>query len=162
MITCCPNCGAVNSLDSLLAGEGSAELVQAALEFDAAIGKAAIPYIGLFRPAKSRLTHKRAAKLLNELLPDIQAGQIQRNGQTHAAPPEAWIYAFQMAIDARNAGRLKTPLKSHGYLYEIIAGWRGQGGAVAARPQPINPQAAPPAKPSQTVAAAASMQGMKK
>ena len=38
---------------------------------DAELGKAAIRYIGLFRPAKSQLSWSRTAKLLNELMPSI-------------------------------------------------------------------------------------------
>lgn len=124
MRTKCPNCGAVHSLDSLLGNDGATELIQAVLEFDAAVGKLAVRYVGLFRPAKSQLTFSRAAKLLGELLPDIQAGQISRDGVVYPAPPEAWIYGLQAAIDARDAGRLKLPLKSHGYLYEVISSWR--------------------------------------
>ena len=78
MNTKCPNCGAVHSLDSLIGNDAAADLIKAVLEFDAAIGKAAMRYVGLFRPAKSQLTFGRAAKLLGELLPDIQAGQIHR------------------------------------------------------------------------------------
>lgn len=34
----CPNCGAVNSLDSLIGNDGAAELVKAVLEFEALHG----------------------------------------------------------------------------------------------------------------------------
>lgn len=156
----CPNCGAVHSLDSLIGNDGAADLIKAVLEFDALIGKAAVRYVGLFRPAKSQLTFARTAKLLGELLPDIQSGQISRDGVICPAPPEAWIYGFQTALDARDAGRLKPPLKSHGYLYEIISKWQPQNTlpAAAARPR----QEALPAKPSQTLTAAAAMQAAKK
>ena len=160
MNTKCPNCGAVHSLDSLLGNDGATELIQAALEFDAAVGKLAVRYVGLFRPAKSQLTFARAAKLLGELLPDIKAGQISRDGVICPAPPEAWIYGFQTALDARDAGRVKPPLKSHGYLYEIISKWQPVGlPATANRPQQ---DALPAAKPSQTLTAAAALQAAKK
>lgn len=42
------------------------------------------------------------------------------------APAAAWLYGFDAALAARDAGRLKTPLKSHGYLYEIISHWQPQ------------------------------------
>ncbi|MFC3875398.1 hypothetical protein [Neisseria musculi] len=156
----CPNCGAVHSLDSLLGNDGATELIQAVLEFDAAVGKLAVRYVGLFRPAKSRLTFSRAAKLLNELLPDIKTGQISRDGVICPAPPEAWIYGFQTALDARNAGRLKPPLKSHGYLYEIISKWQPQNGLPAAANRPQQ-EVLPAGKPSQTLTAAA-LQSAKK
>ena len=157
----CPNCGAVNSLDSLIGNDGAAELVKAELEFDAATGKTAVRYIGLFRPAKSQLTFSRTAKLLGELLPDIQAGEISRDGVLYPAPPEAWIYAFNAALDARDTGRLITPLKSHGYLYEIIAKWRPDN-ALPAVENRSDQAASPTAKPSQTLTAAAALQGAKK
>lgn len=128
----CPNCGAVHSLDSLLGNDDAAQLLKLVLELDAAIGKAAVRYLGLFRPAKSQLSFARAARLLEELLPDIRAGEIKRGGAAYPAPEAAWIHAFNACTAARDAGRLKTPLKSHGYLYEIIAAWQPEAaGAVS-------------------------------
>ena len=124
MITRCPNCGAVASLDSLLAGEDAANLLVMVAALDAGVGKAALRYLGLFRPGKGRLTFSRSAKLLSELMPDMQRQAVSRGGVDYPAPPAAWLYGFQTALNARDAGRLKTPLKSHGYLYEIISHWR--------------------------------------
>ncbi|WP_188209073.1 hypothetical protein [Neisseria subflava] len=161
MICRCPNCGAANSLDSLVSDAEAAEVLKMLLELDADIGKAAIRYIGLFRPAKSQLSWARTAKLLNELLPMIKAQEAARDGVCFPAPTEAWIHGFNETVNARDQGRLKTPLKSHGYLYEILAGWVGQPSAGNQTNQP-NRRAAPPANPSQTLTAAASLQGLKK
>lgn len=161
MICRCPNCGTANSLDSLVNDAAAAEVMKMLLELDADIGKAAIRYIGLFRPEKSQLSWGRTAKLLKELLPQIQTASIERDGTVYAAPMEAWLYALHEVLAAREAGRLKTPLKSHGYLYEILVGWACQPTATgnqASKPT----RAAPSAKPSQTLAAAAELQGMKK
>ena len=161
MICRCPNCGAANSLDSLVSDAEAAEVLKMLLELDADIGKAAIRYIGLFRPAKSQLSWARTAKLLNELLPMIKAQEAARDGVCFPAPVEAWIHGFNETVNARDQGRLKTPLKSHGYLYEILAGWVGQPSAGNQTTQP-NRRAALPANPSQTLTAAASLQGLKK
>lgn len=161
MICRCPNCGAANSLDSLVSDAEAAEVLKMLLELDADIGKAAIRYIGLFRPAKSQLSWARTAKLLNELLPMIKAQEAVRDGVCFPAPAEAWIHGFNETVNARDQGRLKTPLKSHGYLYEILAGWVGQPSAGNQTNQP-NRRAALPANPSQTLTAAASLQGLKK
>ena len=161
MICRCPNCGAANSLDSLVSDAEAAEVLKMLLELDADIGKAAIRYIGLFRPAKSQLSWARTAKLLNELLPMIKAQEAARDGVCFPAPAEAWIHGFNETVNARDQGRLKTPLKSHGYLYEILAGWVGQPSAGNQTTQP-NRRAAMPANPSQTLTAAASLQGLKK
>ena len=161
MICRCPNCGAANSLDSLVSDAEAAEVLKMLLELDSDIGKAAIRYIGLFRPAKSQLSWARTAKLLNELLPMIKAQEAVRDGVCFPAPAEAWIHGFNETVNARDQGRLKTPLKSHGYLYEILAGWVGQPSAGNQTNQP-NRRAALPATPSQTLTAAASLQGLKK
>lgn len=161
MICRCPNCGAANSLDSLVSDAEAAEVLKMLLELDADIGKAAIRYIGLFRPAKSQLSWARTAKLLNELLPMIKAQEAVRDGVCFPAPTEAWIHGFNETVNARDQGRLKTPLKSHGYLYEILAGWVGQPSAGNQTNQP-NRRTTLPANPSQTLTAAASLQGLKK
>ncbi|HHX2523137.1 TPA: hypothetical protein ACU8BU_001386 [Neisseria subflava] len=162
MICRCPNCGAANSLDSLVSDAEAAEVLKMLLELDADIGKAAIRYIGLFRPAKSQLSWARTAKLLNELLPMIKAQEAARDGVCFPVPAEAWIHGFNETVNARDQGRLKTPLKSHGYLYEILAGWVGQPSAGNQTVNQPNRRAALPANPSQTLTAAASLQGLKK
>lgn len=162
MICRCPNCGAANSLDSLVSDAEAAEVLKMLLELDADIGKAAIRYIGLFRPAKSQLSWARTAKLLNELLPMIKAQEAARDGVCFPAPAEAWIHGFNETVNARDQGRLKTPLKSHGYLYEILAGWVGQPSAGNQTVNQPSRRAALPANPSQTLTAAASLQGLKK
>lgn len=161
MICRCPNCGAANSLDSLVSDAEAAEVLKMLLELDADIGKAAIRYIGLFRPAKSQLSWARTAKLLNELMPMIKAQEAARDWVCFPAPTEAWIHGFNETVNARDQGRLKTPLKSHGYLYEILAGWVGQPSAGSQTNQP-NRRTALPDNPSQTLTAAASLQGLKK
>lgn len=127
MICRCPNCGAANSLDSLVSDAEAAEVLKMLLELDADIGKAAIRYIGLFRPAKSQLSWARTAKLLNELLPMIKAQEAARDGVCFPTPTEAWIHGFNETVNARDQGRLKLPLKSHGYLLEIVSQWQGSG-----------------------------------
>ena len=138
----CPNCGAVHSLDTLINDADASAVLKAVLDMDAELGKAAIRYIGLFRPAKSQLSWSRTAKLLNELLPMIKAETVERDGVSYPAPAAAWIHGFTETLAARDIGRLKTPLKSHGYLYEIIAGWAGN---VASVPVSINNGTATPA-----------------
>ncbi|MGN6746591.1 MULTISPECIES: hypothetical protein [unclassified Neisseria] len=162
MICRCPNCGAANSLDSLVSDAEAAEVLKMLLELDADIGKAAIRYIGLFRPAKSQLSWARTAKLLNELLPMIKAQEATRDGICFPAPAEAWIHGFNETVNARDQGRLKTPLKSHGYLYEILAGWVGQPNAGNQTVNQPSRRAALQANPSQTLTAAVSLQGLKK
>lgn len=123
----CPNCGAVHSLDTLINDAEASAVLKAVLEMDVELGKAAIRYIGLFRPAKSQLAWARTAKLLNELMPMIKAQEAVRDGVSSPAPAEAWLHGFNETVNARDQGRLKLPLKSHGYLLEIVSQWQGSG-----------------------------------
>ena len=123
----CTNCGAVHSLDSLINDADASSVLRAVLEMDAEMGKAAIRYVGLFRPAKSQLSWSRTAKLLNELMPMIKAQEAVRDGVSSPAPAEAWLHGFNETVNARDQGRLKLPLKSHGYLLEIVSQWQGSG-----------------------------------
>ena len=123
----CPNCGAVHSLDSLINDADASAVLKAVLEMDVEMGKAAIRYVGLFRPAKSQLSWARTAKLLNELLPMMKAQTAERDGVSSPAPAEAWLHGFNETVNARDQGRLKLPLKSHGYLLEIVSQWQGSG-----------------------------------
>ena len=161
MKTRCPCCGAENSLDALIAHEQARQSLWALANIGGAMTQGLVRYLGLFRPAKSALSASRMATLMAELLPDIQAGQIYRNGQSYPAPVAAWAYAFNEVLSARDSGRLKTPLKSHGYLYEIIAGWTGNAPVEAAPAVPAQP-AQQQAAPSSTLQAAAAGEKFKR
>ncbi len=116
----CPNC-ALNF--PLIAGLNEADAKRyAALmgELPPALAKPLVQYLQLFKPAKSGLTWSRALKLLGGLLPDIQRGQVRRNGRDWPAPAEAWGLAIQEMLERRE--KFSLPLKNHGYLYEVIAG----------------------------------------
>jgi hypothetical protein len=138
MIVRCPACGAEASLDALIDNDAAAEALNAALALHPC-GKLLVRYLALFRPAKSKLSWPRVASILGELLPQIAAQRIERDGRVHNAPLEVWASALDKTIAARDAGTLRTPLKSHGYLLEIAvaeAARLGVGGAVLARDVP--------------------------
>ena len=130
MKTRCPVCGTSMSLDALLAHEGARESVLVAFKLSGALGSALVRYLGLFRPESRELTMDRVGKLLNELLPDIQAQRITRNGQLFEAPIDAWLWAIEQTLQARDHGKLKTPLKTHGWLYEVISSWKASAGQL--------------------------------
>jgi hypothetical protein len=82
----------------------------------------------LFAPAKQRLRWGRVESLLAELLAMIESGRIERNGRVWPVPLDYW----QMAIEAVLANtHLRRPLKSHGYLLEILAGLADKAEAKA-------------------------------
>ncbi len=115
----CQSCGAVISLDAALGHEGAREAVQIALALPAPLGKLLIQYVGMFRPAQRQLSMDRLASLLGELLEMIDAARIERNGRSYSAPQDYWRSALETMLAGRD--KLTLPLKSHGYLLEIIA-----------------------------------------
>ena len=119
----CPACGASASLEVLIAHDDARSLIVALTGISDDTAKAALRYLGLFRPAQKDLSWARAAKLLAELVPMIQAAQITRKHQSYPAPREAWIWAFNRCIEARDLGKLQTPLTGHGFLLENLTFW---------------------------------------
>ncbi len=119
----CPSCGASMSLDVLIAHDEARDALVALSGISDELVKACLKYLTLFRPAERDLTFARVAKLVGEIAPMIRVGEISRNRQTYPAPREAWIWAFNRCLEARDAGKLKPPLTSHGYLLENITFW---------------------------------------
>jgi hypothetical protein len=116
----CPCCGASSPIEALLADRAARDTVASALALPASLGERLLRYLGLFRPRERALSWDRAARLLLELQADISAAQIERNGRVYPAPIDYWKLAIDQMLDGRD--KLVLPLKSHGYLYEIIAG----------------------------------------
>lgn len=123
MKTRCPCCGATASLEVLITHDEARSLMVALAGISDELAKAALRYLGLFRPGERDLSWARAAKLLGELVPLIQAGEITRKRQIYPAPREAWIWAFNRVIEARDSGKLTPPLTSHGFLLENLTFW---------------------------------------
>ncbi|HEX5278149.1 MAG TPA: hypothetical protein VFW42_10825 [Fluviicoccus sp.] len=115
----CPACGSVNSLDSLLAAEdGAADVVQLAGEMEPAAWRLAVQYLGLFRPRKSKLSWARTSTILGEVAGMIKAAQFERGGQIFSAPLPYWLHGMERVLAQRDG--LTLPLKTHGYLLEIM------------------------------------------
>lgn len=116
----CPACGSVNSLDSLVGHDGARAALAELAAISGPFAGAVLRYLALFRPEKRQLSLDRVASLLAELNPMIVEARITRNGRSYAAPREVWIAAIDTMLAGRD--RLTLPLKSHGYLLEIIVG----------------------------------------
>ena len=122
----CPNCRAVMSFDLLLTDDAPREALAAIVAAHPAgktFVKPLLRYVGLFAPEKSQMNHRRMAALILELVPGISAAQIERNGRSWACPIAYWQMAFEQVLAQRDAGQLRLPLKSHGYLYEVLVGF---------------------------------------
>lgn len=115
----CPACGAVASLDLLLAAEdGASEVIKIAAEMQPELWRLMVQYLALFRPQKTKLSFSRMASLLGELHPMIKNAVFERSGKQFHAPLNYWLAAIEQMLAQRD--RLTLPLKSHGYLFEIM------------------------------------------
>lgn len=115
----CPCCFARFAIEAALTDDDARRAVAAALKMPAPLGDLVLRYIGLFRAPKRALSWDRAARLIEELLAPMQAGRIERHGRVWAAPLEAWKAALTEMLDRRD--KLQLPLKSHGYLFEVVS-----------------------------------------
>ncbi len=125
----CPDCGFHAPLVAYTADEDGRRIAALVAQLPKGVGMPALAYINLFAPAKRKLTMARARKLLEELVPDIERGAIERKGRHWLAPVSVWLQAFEYMQTPRASVTL--PLKSHGYLYEVIVGIVERGEAVA-------------------------------
>lgn len=119
----CPSCHATGSLEMFTNDEASQAFVSV-LNLTGELAKPLIKYLGLFRSENRDLSFSRTAKLINEIAPDIVAGQISRNRISYPAPKKAWIWAINIMLERREQGLLQLPLKTHGYLYEVISSYK--------------------------------------
>ncbi|RQV04178.1 hypothetical protein DF039_34285 [Burkholderia cenocepacia] len=113
------------SLDIVFAEDAPREALNAIVDAHPAgdsFVKPLLRYIGLFAPSKSQMSHSRIAALINELAPMIRSAQIERNGRSWSCPVDYWRQGFDHMLSLRDQGRLKLPLKSHGYLLEVLSG----------------------------------------
>ncbi|MDP2008207.1 MAG: hypothetical protein Q8K45_21255 [Rubrivivax sp.] len=118
----CPACQAETSLEVLLGREVDARAVAGFIERRVVFGELLVRYIALFRPGKRRLGISRMVVLIEELLPDIERGAINRKGRDWAAPRDSWRAALETVLLKRDKGDLVLPLTSHGLLYEVLVG----------------------------------------
>lgn len=85
------------------------------------VGKLLLGYVQLFKPKKRALSMDKVVKILDQLIPMIQAGKIEFKGRAWAAPQAYWESAIQQMLDTRET--LRLPLDKHNYLFAIISGY---------------------------------------
>ena len=132
MKTKCPACGATTSLDALLGHSEASKAFVASLNLTGALAKPLVMYLAMFRSENRDLTFDRTAKLLNEIAPDIVAKQIKRGHHTYPAPQSAWVWAINIMLERREQQKIDLPLKTHGYLYEVISSYKPENAPIQA------------------------------
>jgi len=128
----CPACQFTAAAEGFLGADDARGVVaqMAACPGPPALRKALLRYVALFAPTTRGLSWGRAEKLLAEVVGMIQAGRIERNGRVWPAPLDYWQEALDEILATPN---LRRPLKSHGYLLEILAGLANKAEAAEER-----------------------------
>lgn len=126
----CPGCNASFSLEAALAVDAGRSALATALDMSP-IGHQLAHYLGMFRSPGRALAFTRAQNLLCELKPMLDQQIVVRNGLTRRCPHALWQQGIDRMIEQRDAGKLQLPLKSHGYLLEIVFALAEQAGAKA-------------------------------
>lgn len=120
-LVACPACQTEMGLEALLGADDARGVVDllARMPGPPTLRKSSLRYVGLFAPASQRLRWGRVEKLLEELVAMMETGRVERKGRVWAAPLDYWQDALDAVIGNAN---LRRPLKSHGYLLEVLVG----------------------------------------
>lgn len=119
----CAACGAEESLDSLLGrlidDDQVRRLIADLMCQSLPVGGLVVRYLRLHKPAKHKLSMKRVASVLGELVPAITARRIARKGRDWTVSIEVWKEAFDGVFHAHEKGTLELPLGDNAYLFEV-------------------------------------------
>lgn len=120
----CPACRNPLTAEIVIANESVRECIVLLMEAHPSAAQLLRPllsYLGLFAPAKQAIRYERMAAILAELVPMIRSGQVQRSGRAWPAPLDYWRQALEEVVSRGHLGGLTLPLKSQGYLLEVVA-----------------------------------------
>lgn len=131
----CPACSAAFSLEAALAIDAGRSALMTALQMPAPLAMLWAQYLALFRAPSRALAFDRVDRLMSELLPMLSSNTVVRDGVTRPAPLPVWQQGIERMLELRNSNKLQLPLKSHGYLLEIVAGLAENHAAAAERLQ---------------------------
>jgi len=109
-LTTCPICHSTIDLLSLVEDEASSELLAEVSKLESWLAPNVLLYIGLFKPAKSKLNNSRALKLLKETL------ALSSNSRLLLKACEATVLNIRQARKTQTA----KPFKDHKYLIQVI------------------------------------------
>jgi len=133
MLVKCPACNASFALEAALAIDAGRSALMQALAMPAPLARLLAAYLGMFRSAGRAINFDRVEKLLGELQPMLADEKVTRAGSTRAAPLSVWQAALERMVEHRDVGKLDLPLKTHGYLIEIVFGLADKAEAQAER-----------------------------
>ena len=124
LVNTCATCGAEESLDALIHrmidDEQVRRLIADIMTTSLPLGGLVLRYLRMHKPAKQKLRMDKVARVLSELLGDMQRGTIERKGRGWAIDKEGWKLALEAVFAAELKGSLTLPLDGNAYLYEVV------------------------------------------
>jgi hypothetical protein len=124
LVSTCAVCGAEESLDALIFNmiddDNVRRLIADVLMKSLPLGGLVVRYLRLHKPAKQKLRMDKVAKVLGELLADMQRGSIERKGRSWRIDTEGWKLALEAVFTAQTKGTITLPLDGNAYLYEVV------------------------------------------
>lgn len=124
LVNTCATCGAEESLDALIHrmidDDQVRRLIADIMTTSLPLGGLVLRYLRLHKPARQKLRMDKVAKILGELLGDMQRGTIERKGRGWSIDKEGWKLALEAVFAAELKGSLTLPLDGNAYLYEVV------------------------------------------
>lgn len=125
----CPICHSDLTLEALMEDEAGRELLQKITSLSHGCSRAVIPYLGLFKPAKSHLSNSRAVRILESLLELYPCSNLLAHALSETV--EA------VRRNRRESGRCE-PLANHNYLKKVYESCRPQFAVVRSEKTTLN------------------------
>ncbi len=95
------------------------EVLAAIAALPAPLPKAALGYLGLFRPGERGLSWTKAQRIVGELSALVGAGYVSFKGKVdRTCGPAVWARAMEQMVEQRD--RLTLPMKNHNYLRTVV------------------------------------------
>lgn len=116
----CPCCATEFPIEAGLIEADGKRLAAMLAGMEPALGRAALGYLRLFKPAKQGLRLARAVKIVQELAGLIDAGRVcadERVGVWRAATPALWAAGIEQLLATPPSG---LPLGGHAYLRKVV------------------------------------------
>jgi len=117
----CPDCGCRAPLPAFFIEDDGKRLALLVADMPPLLGRAALSYLSLFKPAKQGLRLSRAVQLMQALSDLIKQGSVckdERSGVRRAASVNHWASGIETMLDQR--ANLSLPLDNHHYLRSVV------------------------------------------
>jgi len=119
----CPDCGCRAPLASFFIEDDGKRLALLVADMPPVLGRAALAYLSLFKPAKQGLRLSRAVQLIQALSDLVKSGTVckdERGGIRRPANSALWAAGIEIMLNQRAS--LSLPLDNHNYLRSVVFG----------------------------------------